>query len=125
MMQNSVAIAAISPDVFAYLYKRTWIHTFGRRGNSHCKMCTSRDNVSSDLRVPRTISSTSRKEKTYFLTPQTHILIRHGTQIACNSFAPTMYLLGNAWYKMMPKHVETVPPTIIKILQNCHGNMSI
>ena len=30
--------------------------------------------------------------ETYFLTPQTHVLIRHGTQITCNSFAPLVPL---------------------------------
>jgi len=48
-----------------------------------------------------------RGNTTYFLTPQTHILLRQGTQTTCNSFAPTMYLLGDAWYKFMPKPVET------------------
>ena len=51
-----------------------------------------------------------RGNETYFLTPQTHVLIRHRTQITCNSFAPTMYLLGDSWYKIMPKPVETLPP---------------
>jgi len=54
--------------------------------------------------------------QTYFLTPQTHILMRQGTQIVCNSLAPPMYLLGDAWYKLMPKSVETLTPTIIKPL---------
>ena len=54
-----------------------------------------------------------RGNKTYFLTPQMRILIRHGTQITCNSFA-SMYLLEDSWYKIMLKLVETLPPTIMK-----------
>ena len=30
------------------------------------------------------------------------------------SFALTMYLLRDSWYKIMPKPVETVPPTIMQ-----------
>jgi len=55
-----------------------------------------------------------RGNTTYFLTPQTHILLRQGTQTTCNSFAPTMYLLGDASYKFMPKQVKTIAPTIMK-----------
>jgi len=49
-------------------------------------------------------------------TPQTHVLLRQGTQTACNAFAPAMYLLGDSWYKLMPKPIDTVPPTIMKPL---------
>jgi len=55
-----------------------------------------------------------RGNTTYFLTSQTHILLRQETQTTCNSFAPTMYLLGDAWYKFMPKPVKTIAPTIMK-----------
>jgi len=57
-------------------------------------------------------------ESSYFLTPQTHILMRQGTQITCNSLAPPMYLLGNAWYKLMPRPVETLALIIMKPLIN-------
>jgi len=44
--------------------------------------------------------------------------MRQGTQITCNSLAPPMYLLGeiDAWYKLMPKPVETLVPTTTKPL---------
>jgi len=42
--------------------------------------------------------------------------MRQGTQITCNSLAPPIYLLGDAWYKLTPKLVETLAPTIMKPL---------
>jgi len=52
---------------------------------------------------------------TYFLIPQTHILLRQGTQITCNSFALITYLLGDAWCKFMPKPVETISLSFINM----------
>ncbi|EZA60625.1 hypothetical protein X777_14435 [Ooceraea biroi] len=54
--------------------------------------------------------------QSYFLTPQTHVLLRQGIQISCNPLAPTMYLLGNSWYKLAPRPVDTLPPVIMKPL---------
>jgi len=42
--------------------------------------------------------------------------MRQGTQIICNSLAPPMYLLEDAWYKLMPKPIETLAPTIMRPL---------
>jgi len=70
-----------------------------------------------------------RNNQTYFLTPQTHILLRQGTQITCNPLAPPMYRLGleDAWYRFLPRPVETLPPTIMKpnLRLNLRGNTSI
>jgi len=41
--------------------------------------------------------------------------MRQGTQ-TYNSLASPMYLLEDAWYKLMPKPVETLAPTIMKSL---------
>jgi len=54
-----------------------------------------------------------RGNETYFDSANT-LLTYHGTQITCNSFASTMYLLEDSWYKIMPKPVETLPSTIMK-----------
>jgi len=114
-MQNALAIAARSPDVFAYHFMKGPGYMALLAGEViHIIKC-----VPVEVTLARTSECYEqlpvlRGNETYFLTPQTHILIRHGTQITCNSFAPTMYLLGDAWYKMMPKPVETVPPTVMR-----------
>jgi len=58
---------------------------------------------------------------TYFLTPQTHIL-HQGTQITCNSFAHTMYLLEDAWYKFMPKQYHRLS---WNLQLNHHGDILV
>ncbi|EZA49469.1 Glutamate dehydrogenase, mitochondrial, partial [Ooceraea biroi] len=60
--------------------------------------------------------SVVRDNQTYFVTPQTHVLLKQGTQISCNLLAPTMYLLGDSWYKLAPRPVDTLPPVTMKPL---------
>ena len=39
----------------------------------------------------------TRDNKTSFLTPRTHMLKTHGTQIPCNRFLPSQYYAANKW----------------------------
>ena len=39
----------------------------------------------------------TRNNKTYFLTPRTHILKTQGTQIPCNRMLPSRYYVGKKW----------------------------
>jgi len=117
MMQNALAIAARSPDIFAYHFMRGPGYMALLAGEViHIIKC-----VPVEVKLARTQECYEQlpviwNNQTYFLTPQTHILMRQGTQITCNSLAPPMYLLGDAWYKLMPKPVETLAPTIMKPL---------
>ncbi|KYN12084.1 hypothetical protein ALC57_15751 [Trachymyrmex cornetzi] len=114
-MQNALAIAATSPDIFAYHFMKGPGYMALLAGEViHMVKC-----VPVEVKLAQTNECYEqlpviRGNETYFLTPQTHVLSRHGTQITCNSFAPTMYLLGNSWYKIMPKSVETLPSTVMK-----------
>lgn len=115
MLQNALAIAARSPDVFAYHFMKGPGYMALLAGEViHIVKC-----VPTEVKLAQKTECYEqlpvlRGNHTYFLTPQTHVLLRQGTQITCNSFAPTMYLLGDSWYKFMPKPVETLPPTIMK-----------
>jgi len=110
MMQNALTIAARSSDVFALsFYEGIGIYgTFGKRSNSYGKMCTS---IKSNHRMLRAASSKKRKRNifsdlanAYINTPQNSDYLYF--------FAPTMYLLEDSWYKIMPK--PTLSPTIMK-----------
>ena len=57
-----------------------------------------------------------RGNQTSFLTPRTHILTNKGTQTNCNSSFPIMYFLGDAWHKILPKPIASLPPEIVKPL---------
>ncbi|XP_071579592.1 uncharacterized protein [Temnothorax nylanderi] len=115
MMQNALAIAARSPDIFAYHFMKGPGYMALLAGEViHIIKC-----VPVEVKLTHTEDCYEQlpvilNNKTHFLTPQTHILLRQGTQINCNSFAPPMYLLGDAWYRIMPRPVETVAPTIMK-----------
>jgi len=115
MMQNALAIAQ-SPDIFAYHFIRGPGYMALLAGEViHIIKC-----IAVEVKLARTQECYEQlpvtwNTQTYFLTPQTHILMQQGTQITCNSLAPPMYLLGDAWYKL-PRPVETLASTIMKPL---------
>ncbi|XP_067209354.1 uncharacterized protein [Linepithema humile] len=115
ILHNSLAIATQSPDVFAYHFMKGPGYMALLAGEViHIVKC-----VPVEVRVAHTEECydqlpVTRENRTQFLTPQTHILLRQGTQITCNLFAPPMYLLGDAWYRLTPKPIHTVPPMTMK-----------
>lgn len=117
MLQNTLAIATQSPDIFAYhLMKGPGYMALLAGEVIHIVKC-----VPVDVKLMQTSECYNqlpvmRNNQTYFLTPQTHILLKQGTQTTCNPLAPTMYLLENSWYKLVPRPVETLPPITMKPL---------
>lgn len=117
LMQNALAIATRSPDIFAYHFMKGPGYMALLAGEViHIVKC-----VPVDVKIAQTQECYEqlpviRDNTTYFLTPQTHVLLRQGTQVTCNALAPSMYHLGGAWYKLLPKPVEALPPTIMKPL---------
>ena len=117
MMKNALAIATQAPDVFAYhLMKGPGYMALLAGEVIHIIKC-----VPVEVKLDQTEHCYSQlpvlhNNETYFLTPQTHILLRQGTQTTCNALAPAMYLMEDSWYKLTPKPVDTVPPLIMKPL---------
>lgn len=115
LMQNALSIAARSPDIFAYHFMKGPGYMALLAGEViHIIKC-----VPVEVKIAQTQECYEqlpviRENVTYFLTPQTHILLREGTQITCNTLAPSMYHLEGAWYKILPKPIETLPPTVMK-----------
>ncbi|XP_067209983.1 uncharacterized protein [Linepithema humile] len=123
ILHNSLAIATQSPDIFAYHFMKGPGYTALLSGEViHIIRC-----VPVEVKVAQTEECYDqlpvvRNNETQFLTPQTHILLRQGTQITCNLFAPPMYLLGDAWYRLTPKPMHTVPPITIKPMTKTNWN---
>lgn len=117
LLQNTLSIAAQSPDIFAYHFMKGPGYMALLAGEViHIVKC-----VPVEVKIAQTSECYEqlpviRGNITHFLTPQTHILLRQGTQVTCNALAPSMYRLEGAWYRFLPKPVETTPPTIIKPL---------
>lgn len=116
-LQNSLAIATQSPDIFAYhMMKGPGYMALVAGEVIHIVKC-----VPVEVKVIHTNEcyqqlAVSWDNRTYFLAPQTHILLKQGTQITCNPLAPTMYLLGDSWYKITPRPIDTRAPMSIKPL---------
>ncbi|XP_071632788.1 uncharacterized protein [Temnothorax longispinosus] len=115
MIHNALAIATRSPDIFAYHFMKGPGYMALLAGEViHIIKCVPVEVKISHAQECYEQLPVMFNNETYFLTPKTHILLRQGTQINCNSLAPPMYLLGDSWYKIMPRPVETLTPTVIK-----------
>ena len=56
----------------------------------------------------------SKNNATLYLTPRTHILKAHGTQVSCNRITPSLYLVDEGWIKLTPEPVITMKPWTLK-----------
>ena len=115
VFKNSLIIATQSPDEFAYhLMKGPGYMSIIAGEVAHIIKCIPvevkfRQTEECYLQIPVT-----RGNDTSFLTPRTHILMNKGTQTTCNIFLPLMYYLNDAWYKLSPRPIESLPPSIMK-----------
>lgn len=115
ILHNSLAIAAQSPDIFAYhLMKGPGYMALPAGEVIHIVKCVGVEVKVAHAKECYEQLPITYRNQTQFLTPQTHILMRQGTQINCNAFAPPTYLLGDSWYRLTPTPVHTVPPLIMK-----------
>ena len=115
MLRNALAIATQSPDIFAYHITQGPGHMAFLAGEViHIIKCLPVEVKLAHTNKCYTHLPVTRNNQTYFLTPQTHILLEQGTEVSCNAFAPAMYLLQDSWYKLMPGPVDTKPPTMMK-----------
>ena len=52
--------------------------------------------------------------KTFFLTPRTHILKSKGTEVPFKRLLPSTYYIGEKWYNILPFDTSAVQPAEIK-----------
>ena len=107
VFKNSLIIATQSLDQFAY-------HSMKGPGYKSIIKCIPvevkfRQTEECYLQLPVT-----RGNDTSFLTPRTHILMNKGTLTTCNIFLRLMYYLNDAWYKLSPRPIESLPRSIMK-----------
>jgi len=115
LLQNSLAIATHSPDIFAYHFMKGPGYMAVATGEViHILKCVPIEVKIATLEECYDQLPVMRGNDTYFLTPQTHILLKQGTQINCNRLAPAMYRLEDSWYRLLPRPVESIRPAVIK-----------
>lgn len=115
-LKNSLAIALIAPDQFAYNFMKGPGYYAQIAGEAiYIIKCVAVEvqalkgkECFQQLRVLR------RNGETWFLQPRTHILMRIGTQVSCNDIIPPLFSIDGTWYKFLPNAVETLPPRTIE-----------
>ena len=115
VIKNSLSIAVISPDEFAYsLIKGPGYMSVVAGEVVHVVKCLPvevtidhGENCYNQLQV-------SRNNETWYMSPRTHILLKRGTQIPCSHLLPSYYKINEVWYKIMPRPLEAIAPSIIQ-----------
>nr|UQS94398.1 MAG: putative glycoprotein [Corparats virus 3] len=119
-LKNMLSIAYISPELFAYHYFEEPGYTAIRTGEiihvAKCKKTTVqfrtiKNKCYDELPI-------SYKNESKFLTPVTHIIINHGTEINCNQIANTMYNIEGVWVSVFESLQRTKAPQLLGPAEN-------
>lgn len=111
VIQNSLSLATLAPDEFAYNVMKGPGYMAKIAGEVvHLIKCTPKE-----VKVQHTNHCflelpVSSGNETWFLKPKTHILIRKGTQVECNTIVPAYYKISEDWIKFIPSPTKTEPP---------------
>jgi hypothetical protein len=116
-LKNSLSMATHAPDQFAFDFMKEPGYMAVAAGEVvYIIKCIPvevkiehGENCYAELQV-------SRNNSTFYLTPRTHILKTKGTKILCNALLPSFYFIGDEWYKILPRPIETKPPSVLKYI---------
>lgn len=117
VLENALLLFSIAPDEMAFRVMKTPGYTAVTAGKViyviKCipVICKVRPTDACYNELPVTYNNHS-----YFLASRSRILSRKGSHRDCNELLPVMYQLDDAWYLIMPKPVEFIPPHIIQPL---------
>lgn len=115
MLKNSLAIAMIAPDLFAYNFMKAPGYYAQIQGEVlYMIKC-----VPVEVGVLKAVECSQQLQvqkngETWYLQPRTHILVKTAIQTTCNDVIPTMFRIENIWYAFLPNAVEAVAPRVIK-----------
>ena len=120
-IQNSLSLTSNSPDEFAYNVMQKPGYIARLAGEAvHIVKCTPINVKIQHIKECYEELPVISGNTTWFLTPKTHILIRTGTQIECDSIIPPYYKIDNSWISLTPtprkieKNITVFHPKIIK-----------
>ena len=115
LIKTSMALAYSSPDHFAYNVMKGPGYLAVVAGEViHIVKC-----VPVEVKIQHGGAcfnqlQVERNNETWFMTPRTHILIKRGTQVPCSHTLPAYYKIDGFWYKILPRPIETIAPSIMQ-----------
>lgn len=116
LLHNSLALATIAPDQFAYaLKKKPGYMAFSAGEVIHILKCVPvevkivghSDLCYADVQV-------AYKNKTHYMTPKTHIIKQSSTVIDCNNILAPQFFIEGDWYKMLKTPQIAKTPNILR-----------
>ncbi|XP_070516614.1 uncharacterized protein [Cardiocondyla obscurior] len=115
VLKNTLSLATQAPDEFAYQMMKGPGYMATLSGEVvHITRCTPVEVIVQHTQECYQQLPVSRENKTYFMSPRTHILFETGTQVPCSRILPTMFYLHDGWYKITPNVEYSKTPETIK-----------
>ena len=117
VLQNTLSLATILPNEFAYRLMKVPGHMAVVSGEViHVLKCipievTVRKTNTCHNELPVTYRNTS-----FFVTPKSRILTKHGTSRECNPLLPISYNIETTWIQFSPFSVTSTIPQELKLL---------
>lgn len=117
VLENALSLSNIAPDEMAHHIMKAPEYTTVTAGEViyivKCipVMCTIRQTEKCYDELP-----VNHENKSYFLTSRSRLLSKSGTQRKCNQLLPPMFNIQDTWYKLIPRSVESLPPSVIRPL---------
>jgi len=117
VIQNTLSLAAILPDEFAYRLMKVPGYMAVMAGEAiHVIKCvpvevTVRKTTTCHTELPITFKNTS-----LYMTPKSRIVTKHHTIRDCNSLLPVFYNLDETWIQLNPMPTVAISPQEIKPL---------
>ncbi|XP_057322535.1 uncharacterized protein LOC130665921 [Microplitis mediator] len=111
ILHNTLALASVNPAEFAFHFMKQpgyIAHLVGeviRLAKCVPIEVKNRETTECFQELP-----VIRGEQEYFMLPKTHVLVKTGNQIDCNSLIPPLYNINNAWYQLLPQISPATAP---------------
>lgn len=117
VIQNTLSLATILPDEFAYRLMKSPGYMAVTAGEAiHILKCipvevTARKTNTCHTELPIIVRNTS-----LYMTPKSRIITKHHTIRDCNPLLPVLYNINETWIQLNPIPAITTPPQEIKPL---------
>lgn len=117
VIQNTLSLATILPDEFAYRLMKSPGYMAVTAGEAiHILKCipvevTARKTNTCHTELPIIVRNTS-----LYMTPKSRIITKHHTIQDCNPLLPVLYNINETWIQLNPIPAITTPPQEIKPL---------
>ncbi|KYN36505.1 hypothetical protein ALC56_09140, partial [Trachymyrmex septentrionalis] len=117
VLQNTLSLATVLPDEFAYRLMKVPGHMAVVSGEViHVLKCIPIEVTVRKTNTCHNELSVTYRNASFFITPKSRILTKHSTSRECNPLLPISYNIETTWIQFSPFPVTSTKPQELKLL---------